>query len=36
VQVYHKNGSACPRCGSIIERMVLGQRGTHFCPTCQR
>jgi len=34
--VYHRTGETCFRCGSIIERIVVGQRGTHFCPTCQK
>jgi len=34
--VYDQEGSACPRCGTAIERMVVGQRGTHLCPFCQR
>jgi formamidopyrimidine-DNA glycosylase len=33
--VYQRHGRACPRCGQIIERIVVGGRGTHFCPTCQ-
>ena len=35
-QVYDKAGQACSRCGSIIEKIQLGGRGTHFCPRCQR
>ena len=35
-QVYGRTGHACPDCGSIIERIVVGQRGTHFCPVCQK
>ena len=35
-QVYDKTGEACSRCGSIIEKIQLGGRGTHFCPKCQR
>lgn len=35
-QVYNKAGQACSRCGSIIEKIQLGGRGTHFCPKCQR
>lgn len=35
-KVYQRTGEACPRCGSPIERIVLGQRGTHFCPKCQK
>ena len=35
-QVYDKAGQACSRCGSIIEKIQLGGRGTHVCPKCQR
>lgn len=35
-QVYDKAGLACSRCGTIIEKIQLGGRGTHFCPQCQR
>ncbi|MFS9133334.1 DNA-formamidopyrimidine glycosylase [Streptococcus infantis] len=35
-QVYDKAGQACSRCGSIIEKIQLGGRGTYFCPKCQR
>lgn len=35
-QVYDKAGQACSRCETIIEKIQLGGRGTHFCPTCQR
>jgi len=34
--VYHREGQPCPRCGSSIERIVVGGRGTHLCPRCQR
>ena len=34
-RVYGRQGEACPVCGTTIERIVVGQRGTHFCPTCQ-
>jgi formamidopyrimidine-DNA glycosylase len=34
-RVYGRQGKACPVCGTKIERIVVGQRGTHFCPTCQ-
>lgn len=33
--VYGKEGEKCPRCQSIIERMVLMGRSTYFCPNCQ-
>jgi formamidopyrimidine-DNA glycosylase len=34
--VYARAGMACLRCGATIRRIVLGQRGTHYCPRCQR
>jgi len=34
-RVYQRTGEPCPICGSSIARIVLGQRGTHFCPSCQ-
>ncbi|RME50979.1 MAG: bifunctional DNA-formamidopyrimidine glycosylase/DNA-(apurinic or apyrimidinic site) lyase [Caldilineae bacterium] len=34
-QVYGRKGKPCPRCGTPIERIVVGGRGTHFCPRCQ-
>lgn len=34
--VYGRTGEACPRCGGVIERVVVAQRSAHFCPTCQR
>jgi formamidopyrimidine-DNA glycosylase len=35
-RVYQRDGEPCLACGTPIRRIVLGQRGTHFCPTCQR
>lgn len=34
-QVYQRTGSPCRICGTPIKKVKLGQRGTHFCPTCQ-
>jgi formamidopyrimidine-DNA glycosylase len=34
--VYGRTGLPCPRCGTPIKRLVVGQRGTHICPHCQR
>ena len=34
--VYGRKGEPCPCCGKAIRRIVLGQRGTHYCPRCQR
>jgi formamidopyrimidine-DNA glycosylase len=36
LKVYERDGSPCERCGTPIERRVLGQRATYFCPRCQR
>jgi formamidopyrimidine-DNA glycosylase len=35
-QVYNRAGEPCNRCGTQIERIVIGQRGTHICPNCQK
>ncbi|MBL4848260.1 MAG: formamidopyrimidine-DNA glycosylase [Planctomycetes bacterium] len=36
-RVYAREGLKCPRkkCSGRIERVVLGQRATFFCPSCQ-
>lgn len=34
--VYRQTGKPCPRCGTSIERMIVGQRSTHICPLCQQ
>jgi len=34
-RVYRRTDQPCPVCGTAIERKVIGQRSTHFCPTCQ-
>lgn len=34
--VYQRSGEACPDCGTKIERIIVAQRGTHFCPNCQK
>lgn len=36
LKVFRRDGQPCPRCGAIIEKIVLAQRGTHFCPNCQK
>lgn len=35
LKVFQRTGQACPRCGQIIVRIVVGQRGTHICSKCQ-
>lgn len=36
LSVYGKKGMPCVRCGTPIEKIKVAQRGTHFCPNCQR
>lgn len=35
-RVYARRGEPCQRCGAAIARTVIGQRGTHYCPGCQK
>jgi formamidopyrimidine-DNA glycosylase len=35
-RVYGKAGQPCPECGTPIRRILVAQRGTHYCPRCQR
>lgn len=35
LMVYGRDGLPCRRCGVLLERIVISQRGTHFCPRCQ-
>ena len=35
LNVFRQNGEPCPRCGTIIRKIRVGGRGTHFCPKCQ-
>lgn len=35
-RVYLRTGEPCLVCKTPIKRIVLGGRGTHFCPKCQR
>jgi len=34
-RVYGRSGQPCPICGTLIKKITVGQRGTHFCSTCQ-
>jgi len=34
-KVAHRGGEPCPICGSAIERVLVQNRGTYFCPGCQ-
>jgi len=35
-RVYQRTGEPCVVCGEPIRRILVSQRGTHFCPRCQR
>ena len=35
-RVYDRAGEPCPLCGTKIQRLIVGQRGTHVCPKCQK
>ena len=34
-RVYQKTGEPCVCCGAPIRRILVAQRGTHYCPKCQ-
>jgi formamidopyrimidine-DNA glycosylase len=34
-KVAHRGGEPCPICGGTIERVLVQNRGTYFCPRCQ-
>lgn len=33
--VYDRDGQPCARCGQMIVKIRVAQRGTHYCPNCQ-
>ena len=33
---YGRGGQPCPRCSTLLKKVVMGGRGTTYCPTCQR
>ena len=35
LRVYGREGEACRNCNTTIKKIVLGRRGTHYCPECQ-
>ena len=35
-RVYQRTGEPCLTCGASIRRILVAQRGTHYCPRCQR
>lgn len=36
LKIFRRDREPCPRCGEIIKKMVVAQRGTHYCPSCQK
>ena len=34
-RVYGRQGESCHECGTQIQRIVIGQRSTYYCPFCQ-
>ncbi|MCE2982444.1 MAG: DNA-formamidopyrimidine glycosylase [Parachlamydia sp.] len=35
LNVFRRDGQPCPRCEATLLKIVVSQRGTHFCPKCQ-
>ena len=35
LNVFRRTDLPCPRCATRIERIIVGQRSTHLCPSCQ-
>lgn len=35
-QVFRKEGTPCPKCGTMIKKIRVAGRGTHICPECQK
>ncbi|MFB1077349.1 zinc finger domain-containing protein, partial [Photobacterium damselae] len=36
LQVYGKGGLPCPKCGTELAEVKIGQRATVYCPQCQQ
>ena len=36
LNAYGQQGKPCPRCGTSIRKVSFMNRGSHFCPKCQR
>jgi formamidopyrimidine-DNA glycosylase len=36
LNVFRRTGAPCPRCGTMIMRIVVAQRSSHICPGCQQ
>lgn len=35
-RAYGREGEACANCGRPIRKILVAQRGTHYCPHCQK
>lgn len=35
LHIYQREGQPCVTCGTPIQRIIVAQRGTRFCPHCQ-
>ncbi|HEX3744982.1 MAG TPA: bifunctional DNA-formamidopyrimidine glycosylase/DNA-(apurinic or apyrimidinic site) lyase [Bryobacteraceae bacterium] len=35
-RIYQRTGEACVKCGTVVRKLVIVQRSSHFCPKCQR
>ena len=36
IRIYGRAAAPCLSCGAPVRRVLVAQRGTHFCPRCQR
>ncbi len=36
LKVFRRTRQPCPRCQTPIQRIIVAQRSTHFCPACQK
>lgn len=36
LKVFRRDGLLCSRCQTVVAKIKLAQRGTHFCPHCQK
>jgi formamidopyrimidine-DNA glycosylase len=36
LRVYGREGEKCYRCSAVIKNVVVGQRASFYCPTCQK
>jgi len=34
--VYDRDGQPCRRCKTPLQRIVIGQRSSYYCPRCQK